>query len=63
MVLRIATVLLAATLLACGKKNDDADYASRMAQERQAAASQLAGPRRVRIADSGYAQGSSSQRS
>jgi carboxymethylenebutenolidase len=33
MVLRIATVLLAATLVACGQKSDDADYASRMAQE------------------------------
>ncbi|MGH8222053.1 MAG: dienelactone hydrolase family protein [Woeseiaceae bacterium] len=31
--IRIATVLLAATLLACGQKNEDADYASRMAQE------------------------------
>lgn len=33
MIKRVATVLLAATLLACGKKNEDADYASRMAQE------------------------------
>ena len=33
MVKRVATVLLAATLLACGNKNEDADYASRMAQE------------------------------
>lgn len=33
MSIRIATVLLAATLLACGQKNEDADYASRMAQQ------------------------------
>jgi carboxymethylenebutenolidase len=33
MSMRVATVLLAATLLACGKKSEDADYASRMAQE------------------------------
>ena len=33
MSLRVATVLLAATLLACGNKNEDADYASRMAQQ------------------------------
>lgn len=33
MSIRVATVLLAATLLACGKKSEDADYASRMAQE------------------------------
>jgi len=36
MFIRIATVLLAATLLACGQKNEDADYASRMAQEHRA---------------------------
>lgn len=33
MSIRVATVLLAATLLACGQKSEDADYASRMAQE------------------------------
>lgn len=33
MYLRVATVLLAATLLACGQKSEDADYASRMAQQ------------------------------
>ena len=33
MFLRVATVLLAASLLACGNKNEDADYASRMAQQ------------------------------
>jgi len=33
MFMRVATVLLAATLLACGQKNEDADYASRMAQQ------------------------------
>lgn len=30
---RVATILLAATLMACGQKSEDADYASRMAQE------------------------------
>jgi carboxymethylenebutenolidase len=33
MFLRVATVLLAATLLACGQKSEDADYASRMGQQ------------------------------
>ena len=33
MFLRVATVLLAATLLACGQKSEDADYASRMAEQ------------------------------
>jgi carboxymethylenebutenolidase len=33
MFMRVATVLLAATLMACGQKSEDADYASRMAKE------------------------------